>query len=213
MNRRLRIAAFAALMLIGVLAGALLKRTVTGAPMLGFDARGARAEIGAIGRPSTAKPALPPQSITPLSHARSAPAPKYHPRDLTEWQGMLVDLSLQANCELSTQCGLAMACHDGKCGPCTRDDQCGTGEGCVLDHCLLQSGIGCRSRRDCAPDELCVLSGYSDDARSNGELTAQCLAAKGGLDEPIVSPRKNLPGGPTPVRADEMMRDLRERPL
>lgn len=124
-------------------------------------------------------------------------ADQYHPRPADEWQGMLVDMSQRQYCEASSFCGFALAClDDGACGPCERDDQCASGEVCVLDHCVLAQNAGCRSRQDCAaegPDALCVLSGLTGgEARGNGAMTSFCLAPRGGLvqDESAPDPRR-----------------------
>lgn len=107
--------------------------------------------------------------------------PVYHPRPATEWQGMLVDVSHQALCERTEQCGLAMSCHEGRCGPCESDADCARGEGCVLDHCVPLEKIECRKRADCgSPQKACVLSGYSPDPRSNAGMRAYCLEERGG---------------------------------
>jgi hypothetical protein len=100
-----------------------------------------------------------------------------HPRDPSEWQGMLVDLDSMAPCDTTERCGLAMVCHSGKCGPCVVDEHCAMGEVCVLDHCVLQDNAHCRSYRDCGDGELCVLSGYSSDPRGNAEMLARCQHA------------------------------------
>jgi len=136
----------------------------------------------------------------------------YAPRDPLEWQGMLVDLSMQASCESSAQCGLAMSCQHGRCGPCVSDGDCAVGEGCVLDHCLRLGSIACRSFRDCTTGELCALSGYSADPRGNSDMEANCLAASGGRPQDVrqLPFRDVVPSEPTPVRADEMLRELKE---
>lgn len=210
MRRVLRFAAFGLLMVIGIIAGVLLKRETVQDHSAETDEKVTRTSIASVGRQFTATPTLPHDTIPPVRHTMRVHKPRYHPRDPLEWQGMRVDVSMQANCESSKQCGLAMACHSGTCGPCKRDDECATGEGCVLDHCLIRSRIGCRSRHDCATDELCVLSGYSADARSNRDLTARCLAAVGGTRQKPekLTPRETVPAKRTPVRVDEMRRDL-----
>lgn len=131
--------------------------------------------------PSLAIPASAPAGVS-----RGAPgAPVYHPRDKSEWQGMLVDMSMRALCRGARSCGLAAACLDGQCGPCASDDQCADGERCVLDHCVLAANVHCRSHRDCTgPDALCVLSGYSTDPRGNADMRAECLVPRGGQGLP-----------------------------
>ena len=84
---------------------------------------------------------------------------EFFPRPEEEWQGMLVRRAWRAPCDVSSDCGLALACRAGVCGPCESDSDCAEGEGCVLDHCVRQRSIGCRARRDCAAGELCILSG------------------------------------------------------
>jgi hypothetical protein len=124
-------------------------------------------------------------------------ADQYHPRPPDEWQGMLVDMSQRQYCEASSFCGFALAClDDNACGPCQRDDQCASGEVCVLDHCVLAKNAGCRSRQDCAgddPDALCVLSGLTGgEARGNGDMTSYCQSSRGGVaqDEAAPDPRR-----------------------
>ncbi len=133
--------------------------------------------------------------------------PRWHHRDKDEWQGMLVDLSMQALCGSPDGCGMAMACVNGKCGPCKSDRQCDTGEVCVLDHCVPHDNVTCRSRRDCGAEEWCVLSGYSSDVRSNTNMQALCLASSGG--ESQMPENVNLePGEPTtpaPYEASDLM--------
>jgi hypothetical protein len=90
---------------------------------------------------------------------------------------MLVDLSMQqVYCEDSEQCGQGMACvgQDGGCGPCSGDSDCASGEVCVLDHCLLEQNVECRSYTDCPEGYQCILSGLSADPRGNGEMRAYC---------------------------------------
>jgi hypothetical protein len=111
--------------------------------------------------------------------------PVYYPRDPAEWQGMLVEMTFRAFCEASAGCGLAAACTDGKCGPCTRDRDCAGSEACVLDHCVLRDNVQCTSRRDCVgEDALCVLTGYSSDTRGNSDMRSECLIPKGGQELP-----------------------------
>lgn len=105
----------------------------------------------------------------------SAPRFEYAPRDPGEWQGMLVNITLQASCDVSSRCGLAMACRSGRCGPCGTDHECASGEACVLQHCLKAENVGCRSRSDCYDGALCLLNGYSPDARGNARTKSFCL--------------------------------------
>lgn len=43
-----------------------------------------------------------------------------------------------------------------------------------MEHCLIAENGACRTRADCKTEDLCVLSGYSDDVRGNDSLTAIC---------------------------------------
>lgn len=124
-----------------------------------------------------------PPSKSPLSQLSSA-KPVFHPRDPAEWQGMIVNLSAMAICDTSARCGLAMACHSGKCGPCTSDIECAINEICILDHCIQKKNADCRSYRDCNDAELCILSGYSSDPRGNAEMVARCQLTSGSGAEP-----------------------------
>ena len=76
-----------------------------------------------------------------------------------------------------------MACIEGTCGPCVRDSQCADGESCVLDHCVPEESVACQTRNDCANDELCILTGYSNDPRGNADMQAKCLADTGGKSQ------------------------------
>lgn len=125
-------------------------------------------------------------SAPSFSAGRSVPTnddvQTYFPRDENEWQGMLVGVMDRPYCEKSELCGLAGACVDNLCGPCRTDSQCGPGEVCVLDYCLLSANVACRSRRECFEQgSLCVLSGISSDARGNATMTSRCLAPRGGV--------------------------------
>jgi hypothetical protein len=112
----------------------------------------------------------------------SQPAAAFFPRDPGEWQGMLIDSSVQPPCELSEYCGLARACVDGLCTRCTADSQCAQGEGCVLDHCVRQELIGCQRAADCGSGGLCLLSGYTGGtARGNEDMRAYCSGNGGGI--------------------------------
>ena len=134
----------------------------------------------------------------------------YHPRAANEWQGMLVDISVSVSCESTSFCGLAASCRDGKCGPCVSDEHCLAGEACVLDHCVLASMVGCRSRVDCDPEHLCILTGYSAGPRGNDDLRAICSSESGGREQPLETEvRETVPDDPIPVRPDEMIRRLR----
>lgn len=122
-------------------------------------------------------------------HVQAGQEPAFRERDSREWQGMLVRLDQRALCDTSIRCGLAAACISGLCGPCENDEQCGAGEVCVLDHCLLRANVGCRGRRECAASESCVMSGYSPDARGNLKLKSRCGAPYGDADaQPTADP-------------------------
>ena len=108
-----------------------------------------------------------------------ADGPVLHPRDPMEWQGRRVDVSRRAVCRDATTCGLALACLEGLCGPCTTDADCASGESCVLDHCLLPRLVSCRSRIDCHGG-YCVLQDEGEaNARGNQGLRAVCLTPTG----------------------------------
>ncbi len=134
------------------------------------------------------------------------------PRDEGEWQGMLVDQSIRAACDTTARCGLAMACVEGACGACVTDDECGAGEACVLDHCVPERNVECRTRHDCRGEELCVLSGYSDDLRGNGSMSAFCRPMDGGDDAeaetPYVAPPEDAEFDPRPVRVEDLLERL-----
>jgi hypothetical protein len=133
------------------------------------------------------------------------------PRDPDEWQGMPVDLSVQASCETSSLCGLAAACVGGHCGPCVRDGECAEGEICVLDHCLLKDKVGCRSKRRCASGEFCVLSGFSHDPRGNRAMSAHCLNPWSGLPKtPVALSSGAAPSSPPPLN-ERLLEELRQQ--
>lgn len=125
----------------------------------------------------------PDREPAAAERANPDPAPRLHARDPDEWQGMRVALDRQVVCADPAGCGLALACHDGRCGPCRHDTDCADGEACVLDHCLREANVACRTRSDCgSADELCVLNGYTGgDPRGNTALRSFCLAPRGGV--------------------------------
>ena len=115
------------------------------------------------------------------------PAIELAPRVESEWQGMLVNTTFQASCDTSSRCGLAMACQAGRCGACTQDAQCGAGEVCSMQHCVIASNAACRARAECPIGELCMLTGYADDARGNGEMRAYCSGSPPALARTVES--------------------------
>ncbi|MDG2304726.1 MAG: hypothetical protein P8R42_08730 [Candidatus Binatia bacterium] len=140
--------------------------------------------------------------------SRTIPGPRYFPRAGGEWEGMLVDESLQAACDTTSRCGLGMACVDGACGACVADGECAVGEACVLDHCVPEKNVACRAKLDCHGEELCVLSGYSDDLRGNEAMTAFCRPMDGGddveEDTPYEAPAEDRAAEPRPVQVQDL---------
>jgi hypothetical protein len=139
---------------------------------------------------SAPRPALP--SLAPPG-ASSEVADVLHPRPAHEWQGMLVNLSQRQYCEASSYCGFALAClDDRRCGPCQRDDQCASGEACVLDHCVAAANAGCRTRAECGgagEGALCVLSGLTGgEPRGNTGMRSFCRASSGGTPQDEAAP-------------------------
>jgi hypothetical protein len=134
-----------------------------------------------------------PVRAPPAARSRKA---RIHPRASTEWQGMLIDLAGMPPCE--GYCQQALACLEGMCGPCEADADCLAGEACVIDHCVISERVECQRAGDCPPDEVCMLSGLSEDRRGNREMEAHCS----GRPETIAQSRDQLPaelfvGGPT----------------
>lgn len=171
---------------------------------------GAGARSAAIRSPAGPRLAMPENAHVGASSGAPG-GPVYHPRDKTEWQGMLVNMSMRALCRGARSCGLAAACLDGQCGPCASDDQCGDGERCVLDHCVLAANVRCRSHGDCSgPDALCVLSGYSTDPRGNADMRADCVVPRGGqgLPDDLQLP-VGIPAPAPDVNAGELMDSVR----
>lgn len=157
-------------------------------------------------RPAESSP--PPEASEPSTGFSSAvenvePA-KLAMRAREEWPGMPINLALQALCDESARCGLAMACHHGQCGPCAADEDCAPGEGCSVQHCVPLSRIACRSVRDCAgarDGALCMLSGISDDPRGNASMRAVCSDELSALDREeerrrALEPRPNVESPP-----------------
>ena len=151
--------------------------------------------------------------------------PIFYPRDPREWQGRLVDLSMQAICGDTGFCGRAMACLPaGKCGPCRLDRDCLTGERCVLDHCLKSAQVRCTRRANCKRPankldrnkDYCLIrnDGKSDDdARGNSSLWAVCSWSDEGRH--TVEPAAGLPKQEgmqfeeNPLDPDELLEELR----
>ncbi len=131
--------------------------------------------------PPSTGPDDPPQ-VDRASLPRVLPAPAYKPRPPGEWDGMLVDTSIQPYCNGEASCGLGRACVDNRCVACAGDADCARGESCVLDHCVDRAKVACRTRLDCRGGELCMLSGYSDDARGNRDMEATCQEPRGGQE-------------------------------
>lgn len=173
-----------------------------------------RAESAALrtGTTSQPMPHAPPARTGELSPGL-LPPPTYHPRAPKEWQGMLVNTSLQAECGTASHCGLAMACLSGRCGPCMLDGDCAAGERCVLDHCVKAGNVACRSRADCGGEALCVLTGYSPDPRGNEEMRANCLSTTGGVpqDESAVARPTLPPGRPPPIQPRALLDSIHAR--
>jgi hypothetical protein len=131
-------------------------------------------KLAAPGRPATSGPIVVRAGDAPPGPYRPHYA-RFHERDPREWQGMRMDVAMMPPCESSEQCGLARACIGGRCGPCSQDEQCATGEICALDHCLVARQVECRGRRNCREDIMCILTGYTPDARGNAGLRSMCL--------------------------------------
>lgn len=127
--------------------------------------------------------------------------PVWSPRPREEWQGMRVNLRDAPHCE-DIPCGLAMACIENRCVACRDDQDCGSGETCVLDHCVLKERRSCTSKDDCDDGELCVLSGYSTGLRGNEEMKAECLSSKEGTPQDESSVEKIDYGTPVPRVVD-----------
>lgn len=117
-------------------------------------------------------------------------------------------------CESTASCGLARACVDYRCVACGADTECLESEVCVLGHCLRGQLARCRSRTDCARGELCAMSGYSSDARANGDLRSACLDPRGAAPNPFSPPpppEDDNHGPQAPVPNQELLERLRAR--
>jgi hypothetical protein len=143
----------------------------------------------------------PPSPRPQTEVERALEPPRFHVRPEGEWQGMLVNLNVQPPCDGPGLCGMALACKNGRCGPCEFDAECGPGESCVLDHCLRSANVRCHRTADCGPQSTCILSGYSTGARGNADMRAYCLALESGAGQSAPAPagpppkdlRQNLP--------------------
>ena len=203
-----------------MVAAGLLLGSVSGGAQTQHEVRSGAPRAAATVSPDSAKPALASGAggavPTPLPRER-APVPASS-RAPGEWQGMPVDTSSAARCGVSLGCGLALACIEGRCGPCTADAECASGEACVLEHCVRAEHVSCRSRQDCTAqgdDALCVLSGLSDGQRGNRDLRAYCLTPSGGQRsltsaeappptwQPVSVPRAS-------VHVSDLLKELRE---
>ena len=146
------------------------------------------------------EPEAPPSEHALFNRAIGAP-PRFAPRDPEEWQGMRPDLSVNPPCETSADCPLARACLQGACGPCQKDGDCSPDEACVLSNCVRSERVGCRSYKDCGSRELCVLTGYSDDPRGNGDTVAKCNTQVPGSRPPLPpAPTEDTRTAPLPNR-------------
>src|SRR5262245_16544198 len=138
-KRPRRLAAPAALLLVAAALGFYL--ALRARPELEVSSSVGAQPDPAAGATLELAPAAEP--ARPQSTAGPEPEPprrmverRLHPRDPGEWQGMRVNLDSQAFCADKNGCGLAMACIDGRCGPCRTAGDCAEGEVCVLDHCV-----------------------------------------------------------------------------
>ncbi len=147
--------------------------------------------------PRTRLPSLPAE-MEPAETLAQAPAPaaeekppevlrpRLHPRDPKEWQGMLVDVAHPQWCEQTQQCGMALTCRNSQCLPCSSASDCGSGEDCVLDHCVKQDKVECRRNAECGgPSKACILSGYSAGPRGNETMKAYCLDTASGQAQTV----------------------------
>jgi hypothetical protein len=124
---------------------------------------------------ATVSPASSERRVLPAPQIREV---KYHPRAEGEWQGMPVDIAVTPYCEKTDDCQLARACSEQVCTVCLENRDCGAGEVCVLDHCLLEENASCTEAKDCPSNELCMLESTGSDAlsdrRGNKFLLAEC---------------------------------------
>ena len=151
----------------------------------------------------------PPAPPVPLPEAL---APRYV-RAPDEWQGMS-HAQYVWPCMPDGSCSMAAACVAGQCVPCLQDAECLKDELCVLGHCVRGERVECSTRHDCGSG-ACMLSGYSDDPRGNGDMVASCSTAswpKGPSPEEVMAAQEASimpapPGPPSPAeRAWELLR-------
>ncbi len=131
-------------------------------------------------------------------------------RDAAEWQGMLVNLSVQPYCTDSAHCSLARACKAAHCTACESDTECASGELCVLDHCVRADDTHCRHKSDCSGDSLCVLTGYSHGNRGNEDMEAKCLDLRSGAKSRPPLPPTPEDTSPRSLPFDDEVRRARE---
>ena len=137
--------------------------------------------------------------------------PRWSPRPAEEWQGMRINLNMSPPCTSSALCGLGQACVRGKCVPCGRDEDCATGEVCVLDHCLQKDLVACRRSADCDSQSKCVLSGYSNRPRGNEGTRAYCVSSMSGAERGPVPPEAPpKPDTRTSLPGDDLLKAARE---
>lgn len=127
---------------------------------------------------------IEPDSAVASGHGLAAhpePSEEFVQRPPGEWRGMLLNEAWTWPCSEQEPCTNARACVEGRCVACRADDQCLSGEVCVLDHCLEQQATECRSFQDCdEQDALCVLSGTTPGARrGNEQMTSYCQSPTG----------------------------------
>lgn len=202
-NVAVRVALFAVAVIAGLLvASSLVSRNEAAPKALEAPA------------PSQSTPTYAPR-LAYLPLPDTGVEPRLAERAPGEWQGMLADGDPWP-CESTAACGLARVCIDGYCVGCRAHVECVPGEVCVLEHCLKRELARCRSARDCARRELCVMSGYSSGPRANDELRSACLTAGGpGANPFFVAPQEQAPSAPTTAPAvapnQELLDELKRK--
>lgn len=171
---------------VGVAAGWLAGREVRAEAGAALSTPGAPAGQVApsAGPVDHATPEVP--VAEPSRLAAALPGAKiYAPRPTEEWQGMRIRPEDHWPCQEGGFCSLARACVEGRCVACTEDAQCGSGERCVLEHCVREQNAECAHAADCGePEAKCVLSGITaGDPRGNADMKATCLSPWGGESE------------------------------